>query len=506
MVDLTGKVLAPPLETEKQGVCDDVRMLELNGCLDRPSERSLLRKIDLHLVLPLWIIFTLGFMDRINLGNVRVLGILPDLHLVGNAYNIALQVFFVPYVLVEIPSNLFLKKIAPSTWIASLTFLWGLACMCQGFVKSNSGLIACRYFLGLFEGGFVPGCAYLMSMYYKRHEFQKRFSLFWCAGLIAGAFSGLLAYALVHMDGISGYAGWRWIFIIEGLLSVVVSVPAKFLLADWPEQARFLTAEDKQHLRLRNSSDAGGAAQMDRLDATAWKRIFMDWKLYFASLIYIGITVSGYATALFVPTIVNSLEYSGIESQVHSIPIWIVAAIVTLATAILSDWTKHRYGFMMFGIVFASIGYIILLCQGPLVHPHTHRPAGLALNVRYMAVYFVTTGCYMVQPNAIVWVANNLGGHYKRSVVLATMIGFGNIGGIIASNIFVQTQAPRYFVGYGVSLAMLVFCGIMCSAFAVGLVMENRKRERGERDHRLALPESLLGNIGDDDPRFRFSL
>ena len=348
-------------------------------------------------------------MDRINLGNVGVLGILPDLHLNGNAFNIALQVFYVSYILVEIPGNIFLKRVTPSTWIALLTFLWGVACMCQGFVKSNSGLIACRFFLGLFEGGFVPGCAYLMSMYYKRHEFQKRFSLFWCAGLIAGAFSGLLAYALVHMGGERGYAGWRWIFIIEGLLSVAISVPAKFLLADWPEEAAFLTAGEKQYLLDRHRSDVRGSARMDRLDAAAWKLIFTDWKLYIASLIYLGITVSGQATALFVPTIVNSLGYSGIQSQVHSIPVWVVAAIVTLATATISDRTKHRYGFMMFGIVFSSIGYVILLCQGPLTDPLTHRTTGLPLKVRYMAVFFVTTGCYMVQPNSIVRVANILG-------------------------------------------------------------------------------------------------
>ena len=506
MATLIGEAVAPSMETEKQGIHNDGRKLELEGYIDKRRERRLLQKIDIHLVLPLWIIFTLGFMDRINLGNVRVLGILPDLHLKGNAFNIALQVFFVPYILVEIPSNLLLKKVTPSTWIASLTILWGIACMCQGFVKSNSGLIACRFFLGLFEGGFVPGCAYLMSMYYKRHEFQKRFSLFWCAGLIAGAFSGLLAYALVHMDGVRGYAGWRWILIIEGLLSVAVSVPAKFLLADWPEQAAFLTAEEKQYLLHRNSFDAGGGAQMDTLDAAAWKSIFTDWKVYVASLIYLGITVSGYATALFVPTIVNSLGYSGIQSQVHSIPIWIVAAIVTVATATLSDWTKHRYGFIMFGVALSGVGYITLLCQGPLKDPHTHNSAGLPLNVRYMAVYFVTTGCYMVQPNAVVWVANNLGGHYKRSIGLALMIGFGNIGGIIASNIFVQTQAPRYFVGYGVSLAMLLFCGIMCTVFAGGLVLENKKRDRGDRDYRLTLPETVLANMGDDDPRFRFSI
>ncbi|KAM0793995.1 major facilitator superfamily domain-containing protein [Usnea florida] len=499
-------VVAPPVEKEEQGMSSDATAVELEGCPDNRRERRLLWKIDIHLVLPLWIVFTLGFMDRINLGIVGVLGILPDLHLNGNAFNIALQVFYVPYILVEIPSNIFLKKVTPSTWIALLTFLWGVACMCQGFVKSNSGLIACRFFLGLFEGGFVPGCAYLMSMYYKRHEFQKRFSLFWCAGLIAGAFSGLLAYALVHMGGERDYAGWRWIFIIEGLLSVAVSVPAKFLLADWPEEASFLTAGEKQLLLDRNRSDVRGSARMDHLDAAAWKLIFTDWKLYIASLIYLGITVSGQATALFVPTIVNSLGYSGIQSQVHSIPVWVVAAIVTLATAIISDRTRHRYGFMMFGIVFAGIGYVILLCQGPLSDPLTHRTTGLPLKVRYMAVFFVATGCYMVQPNSIVWVANNLGGHYKRSIGLALMISFGNIGGIIASNTFVQTQAPRYFIGYGTSLAMLLFCGIMCTAFALGLVMENKKRERGDRNYRLALPESVLGNTGDDDPRFRFTL
>jgi MFS family permease len=116
----------------------------------------MLRKIDLYLMAPLWIFFMLGFMDRINLGNVRVLGILKELHLTGIKFNIALQVFFVPYILLEIPSNIVLRKIAPSTWIAALAFLGGVACMCQGFVHGNVGLIVCRFFLGVFEAGFVP--------------------------------------------------------------------------------------------------------------------------------------------------------------------------------------------------------------------------------------------------------------------------------------------------------------------------------------------------------------
>lgn len=375
----------------------------------------------------------------------------------------------------------------------------GIACMCQGFVTNKGGLIACRFFLGIFEAGFVPGCAYLMSMYYRRHDFQKRFSLFWVAGLVAGAFGGLLAYALHHLSGLSGYSGWRWIFIIEGLISIAVSFPAKFLIADWPDDAKFLTTEEKKILQQIQSADVGGGAQMNRLDRTAWKRILTDWKLLVGSMIYIGITVSGYATALFIPSIVASLGYSGIEAQLHSIPIWIVASVVTLVVSIVTDRLKHRYGFIMFGVIFASIGYIILLCQGPL-------NSGLNPHVRYMAVFFVTAGCYIAQPVAIVWMANNLSGHYKRAIGLAIQVGVGNIGGIIASNIFVSTQAPRYFVGYGVALAMLLFSGIMSTMLAIGLTLENKRRVEGKRDDRLQLEESILNNIGDDFPHFRFTL
>lgn len=366
--------------------------------------------------------------------------------------------------------------------------------MCQGVVKNTGGLIACRFFMGVFEGGFVPGCAYLMSMYYKRHDFQKRFSLLWVAGLIAGAFGGLLAYALDHMRGLGGYEGWRWIFIIEGLLSIVAAIPAKFIIADWPEQAKFLNEEEKRILKERNSRDHGGGGRMDRLDRTAWRRIMLDWKLYVGSLIYFGITVSGYSTALFVPTIVNSLGYNGVESQVQSIPVWIAAAVITVIVSYLTDRMQHRYGFIAFGVIFSSIGYIILLCQG------------LSTGVRYMAVFFVTIGCYIVQPVAIVWMANNVSGHYKRAISLAIQIGFGNIGGIVASNIFNKDLGPKYTIGYSVALAMMLFCGIMSTVFAMGLMTENKKRREGKRDDRLLLPEDVLNNLGDDDPRFRFSL
>ena len=113
-----------------------------------------------------------------------------------------------------------------------------------------------------------------------------------------------------------------------------------------------------------------------------------------------------------------------VDSQVMSIPVWIAAAVITLIVSYLTHRIQHRYGFIAFGVIFSSIWYIILLCEG------------LSTSVHYMAVFFVTVGCYIVQPVAIVWMANNVSGHYKRAIFLAIQIGFGNIGGIVASNIF----------------------------------------------------------------------
>ena len=156
----------------------------------------------------------------------------------------ALFSFFITYILFEVPSNIILKKIRPSVFLSSIIVVWGCLTVAMGCVKSFAGLVVCRLLIGFFEAGFFPGCIYLISMCmstlshpyvcfftdnpldYKRHELQWRVNLFFCGSIIAGAFSGLLAYAIAHMNGIAGYSGWRWIFILEGMnTSSKFSVP-----------------------------------------------------------------------------------------------------------------------------------------------------------------------------------------------------------------------------------------------------------------------------------------
>lgn len=214
---------------------------------------------------------------------------------------------------------------------------------------------------------------------------------------------------------------------------------------------------------------------------------------------YMGITVSGYSTAFFIPTILSGFHYSPSESQIHTIPVYVVCTGATLIAAWASDRLRHRYSFIMSGIVLATIGYIILLAQGP-----PKGPGALSYHVRYMAVFFVVTGVYITQPIAIVWLVNNMGGGYKRSFGTAIQIGLGNVGGIIGSNIYLTREAPRFFTGYGVALAMLWFSGVMATLLYFGMTAENKKRDRGERDERLSLPKEQLENLGDAHPEFRF--
>ncbi|KAL6709467.1 hypothetical protein ACN47E_001402 [Coniothyrium glycines] len=462
--------------------------------VDPIAEKKLLRKCDLHVLPPLFLLFLLAFLDRTNIGNAKIQGLTRDLDMEnGKAYryNIALFVFFIPYILFEVPSNLVLKKLAPSTWLSLIMILWGISTVGMGLVRNFEGLVAMRVLLGLFEAGLFPGCVYLISMYYKRYELQWRLTLFFTAGIIAGAFGGLLAYAIAKMDGIAGYGGWRWIFIIEGLVTVVCGFITKLWCTDWPETAAFLTEDERALLITRLSHDTGDAV-MNRLDKRAAKRIFSDPKIYLGTAAYLGVVNTGYAGSFFTPTIVQELGYTSSMAQVRSIPIYVVAAATAIITAYMTDRLRHRYCFCMLGLVVASVGYIMLLAQ--------HN---LSAGVKYFALFLIVPGGYITQPVVLVWMSNLVSGHYKRSISSALQIGIGNAGGIVASNIFLQKEVPTYETGYGTSLALLWVCGAACTGLFFLAKLENKKRERGDRDGRLLEPDA--DNLGDDHPHFRLT-
>ncbi|CAG8929592.1 unnamed protein product [Penicillium salamii] len=439
---------------------DNVETEALQVDYTTAEERKVIWKCDLHVVPILMLLYLLAFLDRINIGNARLQGLEDDLQMEGPQYNYALFIFFIPYILCEVPCNLLMKRLAPSTWISGIMAAWG--------------------------------CVYLISTYYKRFELQWRLNLFFSASIISGAISGLLAYGLSYMEGVCGYSSWRWIFILEGIATVVIGLLAKLLIVDWPEKATFLSERQRAILLSRLRSE-NYMFPMNRLDRAAVWRILSDTKIYLGIIMYLGALNTGYAASFFIPSILRDMGWTSLMSQVMSIPIYIVAAIMTICTAYLSDKMKHRFGFVLTGCCIASIGYIILLAQ-----------QSLSAGAKYFALFAVTGGGFITQPILIGWLSNNISGHYKQAVATAMQIGFGNCGGFVASNIFLSSEAPLYVTGYATSLGLIWLCLIASCGLLVFLWRENRRRERGGGARLVFGPEDS-DNLGDDHPDFRFT-
>lgn len=181
-----------------------------------------------------WSLPRLCFLDRTNVGNAKLEGMEYDLNMNGLKYNHALAILFPFYVLAEVPSNIILKRFRPSTWFTIIMVTWSTIMISMGFVRNYSELLVCRALLGFAEGGLYPGVTFLITMWYKRHECGFRMALFFSAATAAGAFGGLLARGISEMEGVGGYSGWRWIFILEGLLTLCVASAAYWCIYDSP--------------------------------------------------------------------------------------------------------------------------------------------------------------------------------------------------------------------------------------------------------------------------------
>ncbi|KJK94975.1 hypothetical protein H633G_01123 [Metarhizium anisopliae BRIP 53284] len=447
------------LEPGTDGACTDDAPV-FNEDIDAAAERRLVRKLDVIIIPTFFIIYMMSFLDRINISNARIQDMPKDLDLSGKKFNVALLVYYASYILLEIPSNMIVKKVRPSLYMSTLMFSWGVVNMCMGFVHSYQALVGLRFMLGVFEAGVLPAIVYITSTYYKRHECQKRMSLLFCSTVVAGAFGGLLAFAIGKLGGREGFRAWRWIFIIEGAVTAVLAVVASFTIIDWPEQTKYLTREEKELLRRRAENDVGDMVRMDTLNKFSFQLIASDYKIWLGGLMYFGVGVAGLSGAMFLPTILVEFHWEPEQAQVRTIPVYVFAA----------------------------------------------GTDGKTRDYKFAAVFLVFGGAYMIAPMALVWLQNNVSGHWKRSFAASTQVMVGNVAGIVGSLIFVPDESPRYTTGYSVSLC-LMWVGI-CAALAMFMLMrrENGKRAAGRRDDRLALPEDVQANLGDWHPNFRFTL
>ncbi|CCF46220.1 major facilitator superfamily transporter [Colletotrichum higginsianum] len=428
-----------------------------------------------------------------------------DLGMTGVQYNTVLSIFFVPYVLFEVPSNIVLKKFKrPSHYLGGLTLAWGIVMTCTGLVRNFAGLMVTRVLLGIFEAGFFPGAIYLTSFWYEPKDLSTRISYFYCASAMSGAFSGLLAAGIAEMDGVSGLEGWRWIFILEGLATIAIGVACFFFLVDTPALSkRWLEPEEIRYLELsifikqgggsREESGAGGRVN--------WRDLRMNltnWRIYVQAYFLVCQSALSYGIKFTLPTITKSMGFANTQAQLLSAPPYVAAAISAISFAKVSDRFFWRMPFLVTPLGIVAVAYsIILSLNGEL-----EAKKGVA----YFAVVLAVVGIYPIQAAAASWNANNIAPASRRAIGIALMNCVGNVGGIVGSFMYLEKEKPKYHTGFGLSLA---FGG---SGLIVALLLEwsykvaNARKARMADEAKAKYTEEELFNMGDRSPLFTYVL
>ncbi|KAF2120333.1 major facilitator superfamily domain-containing protein [Lophiotrema nucula] len=476
---------AVTLERNKQSPTD----IELQSPNTQASERKLLLKIDLHVLPVLWVLHFVNFMDRANIGNAKIQGMEKELHLIGQRFNIAVWVFNLGYLVMGVPLMLVFKRFGPRS-LCGMMACWGIFVIGCGLVKKWQGLVTCRLLEGMAEAAFVPGAAYLVGTYYKKDEYLTRYVIFFTASIVAAAVNGFVSSLITKMDGTAGYSAWRWIFIIEGLFTVSVSFASWFLMPPFAQFSTFLTASEISLLIARTQADGDEFdVTKDHLSLSVVLHHLKDWKIWTGVLMNLGVTESANSIANFQPTILRGLGYTATQAQVHTIPVYLTGAAMSVIFAYLSERVKLRYPFYILGCAILATGLSIMIA-----YPK-------AAGVRYTGMFFMASGAYISMPISIVWTAINTGRGYKRAIALGAIVNFGTAGAFVSSNVFLFEETPRFRTGFSTGLGLCCLGAAAATATAVGCWWENR---RGEAKRKVS--EEGAGEAAGRESRFKFSL
>lgn len=222
-------------------------------------ELALVRKIDIRLLPMIILMYIMNYLDRNNIAAARLAGLEDELKLTSTQYLTALSILFVGYILMQIPSNLFLNKIGkPALYLPSVMILWGVISGATAGVQSFGGLVAVRFCLGFVEAAYFPGCLFYLSAWYTRKELGFRTAILYSGALLSGAFSGLISAGITNgLNGAKNLRAWRWLFIIEGAITVVIAVAAYFILPNFPRTTSWLTENERQLAVWRLDEDIG---------------------------------------------------------------------------------------------------------------------------------------------------------------------------------------------------------------------------------------------------------
>ncbi|KAK1625156.1 major facilitator superfamily domain-containing protein [Colletotrichum phormii] len=403
-----------------------------------PKEIALVRKLDAYLMPMLWLMYFLNFLDRNALVNSKLNNLDKDLNLKGSEYNTCVSIFFVGYITGQVPSNMLVTRIKPAYYMSGWMMAWAIVSTLICVVKDYHGMLACRLVLGLTEAPFYSGACYLASLFYTRKEVATRMAVFYTGNLLASSFSGLIATGVfAGLDGRHGLAGWRWLFLIQGVFTIGVALVAFFVLPNAPLQTRWLTREERE---LAHSRVANDTTEM-RQGTSTWSGL---WE-----------AVTDYRT--WVPALMGNLHLSANNFKNY------------LPTA-FNERTWHITGSKAVAIV----GFAV-------------ATSTMNIGARYFAMVVFVAATYGVNNINVAWTSATVGQtDEKKAAAIAIVNTLGNLTFVFTPYLWPDSDSPLFRRAMIASIAFSL--GVVLTAWAMKFILKRANRKiRATQDEAINL-------------------
>ena len=312
-----------------------------------------MRKVSRRLIPFLFVLQVASYLDRINVGFAQ-LQMKSALGFSDTVYGLGTGIFFIGYFFFEVPSNLILSRTGARVWIARIMITWGVISSAMAIVRTPAEFYALRFLLGVAEAGFFPGVIYYLSRWFPARERASAVSRFMTATAVSGIVGGPLSGALFTLDGVSGLAGWQWIFLAEGIPSIVLGVSTLFFLTDRPEEARWLSAAEREHL------EATMRAEMDdivRRGHVSLRDALLHPTVWLLGLLSFTLLVGLYSISFWLPQIIKAFSgRDNVEVAFLSAIPYVAAAVAMVLVSAHSDSKQERCMHIAFAALVGTAG------------------------------------------------------------------------------------------------------------------------------------------------------
>ncbi|KAF9534880.1 MFS general substrate transporter [Crepidotus variabilis] len=432
----------------------------------RILEKKLLRKLDLRMgiLIPIYI------LNYVSKPAARLRGFESDLGLdpKGTQFATLLSILYVGYIIMQVPSNMFLNWIGkPSLYLPVCMIIWGMISCLTGKRPYFVGALLTRFFLGFVEAAFFPGALFLLSKWYKRDELGLRTAILYCGNIISNAFGSLMASGILSgMQGKLGHAAWRWLFYIEGALTIGIAVLAIFVLPDFPTTTRWLSDEERALAIRRMEEDVGVGDEAQTEDGAAkglWLAV-TDWRVWWFAFALTAQVVALSFNAYF-PTLSATLGYNPTVSLLLCAPPFVFAALVAFALNRHSDKQGERFYHAIGSLGTGVVGFVIACST-------------MNIAARYISLFLMAQS-YAGFVVMYAWMSNSFPRPpSKRAVALALINAFSQLGNVAGSYVWPKAWGPTYRYSYGICIATSGTAIIMLLVFRLHLQHLNRKLDK----------------------------